>query len=43
MLKPQHKDDLIKNVAEMTGLDVRKVRIRKVDYTKRTAEIDIYY
>ena len=43
MLKPENKDDLIKNVAEITGLDVRKVRIKKVDYNKKTAELDIYY
>lgn len=43
MLKPQHKDDLIRNVAEITGLDVKKVSIKKVDYNKKTAELDIYY
>jgi hypothetical protein len=43
MLKPQHKEDLIKNVAEITGMDVRKVRIKKVDYNRKTAELDIYY
>jgi len=43
MLKSPNKEDLIKNVAEITGLEVRKVRIKKVDYNKKTAELDIYY
>jgi hypothetical protein len=43
MLKPQNKSALIKNVTEMTGLDVRKVRIRRVNYIKKEAELDIFY
>jgi hypothetical protein len=43
MLKPQHKEELIKNVAEITGLDVKIVKIRKVDYKKKEAILDIYY
>lgn len=43
LLKPQNKSDLIKNVAEMTGLDVKKVRIRRVNYLKKEAELDIFY
>jgi hypothetical protein len=43
MLKPQNKEALIKNVAEITGLDVKKVRIKKVDYREKTAMLDIYY
>jgi hypothetical protein len=43
MLKPQNKEELIKNVAEITGLDVKKVRIKKVDYNKKVAILDIFY
>jgi hypothetical protein len=43
MLKPQNKEELIKNVAEITGLDVKKVRIRRVNYKEKVAVLDIYY
>lgn len=43
MLKPQNKDELIKNVAEISGLDVKKVKIKKVDYKNKVAIIDIFY
>jgi hypothetical protein len=43
MLKPQNKEELIKNVAEITGLDVKKVKIKKVDYKDKVAILDIYY
>jgi hypothetical protein len=43
MLKPQHKEELIKNVAEITGLDVKKVVIKQVDYKSKVAILDIFY
>jgi ABC-type protease/lipase transport system fused ATPase/permease subunit len=43
MLKSQNKEELIKSVAEITGLDVKKVRIKKVDYKEKIAILDIYY
>jgi len=43
MLKSQNKEALIANVAEMTGLDVKKVEIQSVNYKERTAVLDIYY
>lgn len=43
MLKPQNKEELIKNVAEITGLDVKKVKIKKVDYKDMVAILDIFY
>jgi hypothetical protein len=43
MLKPQNKEELIKNVAEISGLNVKKVRIRKVNYKEKVAVLDIYY
>lgn len=43
MLKSPDKTELIADVAEMTGLDVKKVKIRRVDYKKRFAVLDIYH
>jgi hypothetical protein len=43
MLKPDNKSELIKNVAEITGFDVKKVKIRRVNYKERIAVLDIYY
>jgi hypothetical protein len=43
MLKPQNRQELIANVAEITGYDVKKVRIRRVNYKERVAVLDIYY
>jgi hypothetical protein len=43
MLKPQNKEPLIQNVAEITGLDIKKIRIRKVNYKEKFAVLDIFY
>ena len=43
MLKPQNYDELVKNVAEISGLDVKKVRIRRVNYKEKFALLDIFY
>ena len=43
MLKPEHKQDLTADVAAITGLDVKKVRIRRVDYKEKTAVLDVFY
>lgn len=43
MLKPQNKEELIKNLAEITGLDVKKVKIKQIDYTNKIAMLDIFY
>jgi hypothetical protein len=43
MLKPENKKELIKNVAEITGLDVKKVRIRRVNYKEKNAVLEIFY
>ena len=43
LLKPQNRQELIANVAEITGYDVKKVRIRRVNYKERVAVLDIYY
>ena len=43
MLKSQNNEALIADIAEITGLDVRKVKIQSVNYKERTAVLDIYY
>jgi len=43
MLKPQNKKELIRDVTEMTGLEVKKVKIRRVNYREKTAILGIYY
>ena len=43
MLKPQNKEELLRNVAEITGLDIKKIKINKVDYQKKVAVLDIFY
>lgn len=43
MLEPQNKEELIKNVAEIFGLDVKKIKIRRVNYKEKVAVRDIFY
>jgi hypothetical protein len=43
MLKPENKKALVENVAAITGLDVKKVKIRRVNYKEGTAVIEIFY
>jgi hypothetical protein len=43
MLKPEHKKELEADVASITGLDVKKVRIRRVNYKEYTAVLDVFY
>jgi hypothetical protein len=43
MLKPQNSEKLITDVAELTGLNIKKVKIKKVDYKNKVAELDIFY
>jgi hypothetical protein len=42
LLKPDKKQKLLKDVAELTGKSVLKVRIRRIDYKRKTAVLDIY-
>jgi hypothetical protein len=42
LLKPDKKQKLIKDIETTTGREVVKVKIRRVDYKKKTALLDIY-
>ena len=39
----RHKQELIADVAAITGLDVKKVKIRRVNYKEKTAVLDVFY
>jgi Domain of unknown function (DUF4956) len=43
MLKPENKKELVADVSAITGLDVKKVRIRRVNYKEKTATLDVFY
>ncbi|MCU0459718.1 MAG: DUF4956 domain-containing protein [Bacteroidales bacterium] len=43
MLKSSNEKELIADIAGITGLDVKKVKIQTVNYKERTAVLDIYY
>lgn len=43
MLKPDNKKELLASVSEITGLDIKKVRIRRVNYKEGTAVLEVFY
>ncbi len=43
LLKPDMKQSLLKNVSSITGKNIFKVRIRRIDYKKKVALLDVYY
>jgi Domain of unknown function (DUF4956) len=43
MLKPEKKEKLIKDVSERTGRDVLRVKIRRINFKKKRAFLDIYF
>jgi hypothetical protein len=43
LLKPHKNEELKKDIIEITGLDVKKVEIKQVDYQNMTAVLDIFY
>jgi hypothetical protein len=43
MLKPGNKNELLADVTAITGLNVRKVKIRRVDYKEKIAVLDVFY
>lgn len=40
-LRPEKKSKLLKDVSELTGKNVYKVKVRKVDYQKKIASLDV--
>jgi len=41
LLRPEKKQKLLKDVSELTGKKVLKVKIRKIDYKKKVALLDL--
>jgi hypothetical protein len=41
-LRPEKKNKLLKDVCELTGKEVYRVKILKIDYKKKKALLDIY-
>jgi hypothetical protein len=42
LLRPEKKQKLLRDVSELTGKNVYKVKIRKVDYQKKIASLDVF-
>lgn len=43
LLKPEKKQKLLNDVSLMTGKEILRVKIRRIDYKRKTALLDIYY
>ena len=43
LIKPENKQELIKDLKERTGLPIHEVKVDKIDFLKDTAAITIYY
>jgi hypothetical protein len=43
LLDPEKSQKLLKDVAALTGKNITRIRIRRVDYKRKVALLDIYY
>jgi hypothetical protein len=43
LLKPDREQKLLKDISTLTGKEIQKVRIRRIDYKKKVALLDISY
>ena len=43
LIKPENKQELIKDLKERTGLPIHEVKIDKIDFLRDTAAVTIYY
>lgn len=43
LLKPDKEQKLLKDISTLTGKEIQKVRIRRIDYKKKEALLDISY
>jgi hypothetical protein len=43
LLNPDKKNELLKDISKRTGIEIDKVRIRKIDLIKSNAILDVYY
>ena len=42
-IKPENHEQLLRDLSEKTGLDVKNVKVDKVDYANQVATLTIYY
>lgn len=43
LLKPENKEKLLQDVSMKTGKDVSRIKIRRINYKRKRALLDIYY
>jgi hypothetical protein len=43
LLKPEKKQKLLKDISSLTGKEILRVKIRRVNYKREVALLDIYY
>ena len=43
LIKPENKEEMIKDLKDRTGLPIHEVKIEKIDFLKDTASITIFY
>lgn len=43
LLNPDKKDELIRDISKRTGIEIEKVKIRRIDLIKANAVLDVYY
>lgn len=43
MIKPENRQELLKDLRERTGLNIKKISIDKIDFLRDTALIKVYY
>jgi len=42
-LKPDNKQKLIKDISERTGKDIKRIKIRRIDYKREVAMLEIFF
>lgn len=43
LLNPDKKDDLLRDISKRTGIEIDKVKIRRIDLIKANAVLDVFY
>ena len=43
LLKPDKKEKLLKDISLRTGKEIQRIKIRRIDFNKETARVEIYY
>jgi len=43
LLKPDSRHKLLKDLSSRTGLDIIRIKIRRIDFKRETAEVDVFF